>query len=198
MDPKADQIQWATSIKVPERAHKEWEEYRTTGQAVSDLRADYAGVTLEPIRSLVDHLNNENVRVWAPYEVPDIPTWHSDRVCILGDAAHAVPPSVGQGTAQAMEDIGLLSRLLSSPGAVSSGYPKLFSHFEKTRRGRTEMVRKAAARAEAGRGKTESSWMWWVKSTVIWAGLRVFGNGGYVSGSKISGYDVTVESIEVA
>ena len=167
MDPSAESIQWATSLKMPERNRKAWYEYEISGQAVVDLKAKFAGVTAEPIRSMVDGLTDENVRVWAPYEVPDMPIWHTDRVCLLGDAAHAVPPSVGQGTAQALEDVAFLTRLLSTPAAVQTGYPRLFAHFEKTRRHRTEMIRKMASRAEAGREKVGSSWYWWRKTRAI-------------------------------
>ena len=198
MDPLAESIQWATSLKIAERNRKAWYEYKTSGQAVVDLKAEFAGVTSEPIRSMVDGLTNENVQVWAPYEVPDMPTWHTDRVCLLGDAAHAVPPSVGQGTAQALEDVAFLTRLLSTPAAVQTGYPRLFAHFEKTRRQRTEMIRKMATKAEAGREKVESSWYWWLKTHAIWAGLQLFGKrGGYIRSDKVIGYDITSESVEV-
>lgn len=198
MDPSGETIQWTTSLKVAERDRKLWDEYRTSGEAVASVKADYAGVEVEPIRSMVDRLTDENIRLWAPYVVRDLSSWHTDRVCLLGDAAHAVPPSVGQGAAQAFEDVGLLSRLLSSPAAVQAGYPRLFAHFEKTRRPRVELIRRMAARAEGQREKTESAWKWWVKSRVIWAGLQVITRMRTEKGDKVNGYDVMSESIEVA
>src|SRR5438067_6248969 len=36
-------------------------------------------------------------RPWATYDFPTVPTWHRDRMIIIGDAAHATAPSSGQG-----------------------------------------------------------------------------------------------------
>ncbi len=198
IDPNCETIQWSASIKVPERDRKQWVEYGSSGQALSDLKLEYSELKAEPLRNFVDQLTQENIRIWAPYEVPDLPRWHTDRVCILGDAAHAMSPAIGQGAAQAFEDVGLLARLLSSPAAVKKGYPKLFEHFERTRRKRVDMIRSRTDRAESGRGRTESSWKYWFKSRGIWASLQLFGKQGYVQGDVVIGYDVTTEGIEVS
>lgn len=195
VDQTGDRIQWATSIKVPERERRDWKAYEP--QAVSDVKAEWESFTTEPIRSLVDHLTVENVRLWAPYQIPQIPTWHSDRLCFIGDAAHAVPPSVGQGAAQAFEDIALLSRLLAHPPAVQAGYPKLFSHFETKRRVRTDMIRVMAARAEVSREKTDSAWVWMTRTWAIWLGIQLLDKARWVMGDRLNGYDITKESIDV-
>ncbi|MEJ5945660.1 FAD-dependent monooxygenase [Pseudokineococcus basanitobsidens] len=43
--------------------------------------------------------------------------WGRGRVTLLGDAAHAVPPSLAQGTNQALADAAALARALRTPGA---------------------------------------------------------------------------------
>lgn len=196
MDGRGDEIQWATSITVPEvTPRRDWSKYHHTGEAVRVVKAEYASVTTEPIRTFVDYLDNDNLKLWAPYQVPPIPKWHTDRVVLVGDAAHAVSPSVGQGSAQAFEDVGLLARLLAEPAAMEKGLPAVFAHYERTRRPRVQEVQKAAARAEGGRGKTGPV-MWLVKSWGMWAGLKLFGTGGYLKGG-LSTYDVTKASIVV-
>ncbi|WRT67529.1 uncharacterized protein IL334_004501 [Kwoniella shivajii] len=198
MDQSGQELQWATSLQVPERDRKTgWDEYRMSGDAVRDVKRIYADTTVEPIRSFVHGLNNENVKFWAPYQMPDLPTWHTSRVCILGDAAHAIPPSAGQGSAQAFEDIGLLSRLLqgAQPGKGKAEYNQLFEYFERTRRQRVDAVRKMTAGAESSRRPTENSWMWWVKKMGVRAVFRFMGTKGYIQGSAITRYDVTTESL---
>ena len=195
VDETGENLQWSTSIKAPERARREWKSYGE--QAVSRVKEEWASIKLEPIRALVDHLTAENARLWAVYQMPPMPTWHTDRTLFLGDAAHAVLPSVGQGAAQAFEDIALLSRLLAHPPVVQKGYPTLFEYFEKTRKGRTDMIRAMAQSAEISREKTESDFAWLIKTWKIWAGMKVVGVMTYVMGNKVNGYDVTEESIDV-
>ncbi|KAJ7258574.1 hypothetical protein C8J57DRAFT_1644506 [Mycena rebaudengoi] len=33
----------------------------------------------------------------AAYSIPDLPTWHTPRVVLIGDAAHGLPPNGGMG-----------------------------------------------------------------------------------------------------
>ena len=40
--------------------------------------------------------------------------WNRGRVVLIGDAAHACPPTLAQGGAQALEDAAVLSELLLS------------------------------------------------------------------------------------
>ncbi|KAM3066301.1 hypothetical protein ACMFMG_003188 [Clarireedia jacksonii] len=58
---------------------------------------------------------NSNINVWPFYIVPELAEWRSPkgRVVILGDAAHAVPPSAGQGINLAVEDGYMLALLLA-------------------------------------------------------------------------------------
>ena len=46
------------------------------------------------------------------YELSGLPKWHTDRVVLIGDAAHVMPPHSGQGASCALEDAGYLSYML--------------------------------------------------------------------------------------
>jgi 2-polyprenyl-6-methoxyphenol hydroxylase-like FAD-dependent oxidoreductase len=48
---------------------------------------------------------------WFESHVLDAP-WHRGRVVLIGDAAHACPPTLAQGAAQALEDASVLAELL--------------------------------------------------------------------------------------
>jgi salicylate hydroxylase len=65
-----------------------------------------------------------------------LPAWHRDRVVLLGDAAHPMPPFLAQGAAQAIESAAAL------PGCES------FEMYEAARRPRAERV--AAASTTGG------------------------------------------------
>jgi 2-polyprenyl-6-methoxyphenol hydroxylase-like FAD-dependent oxidoreductase len=45
--------------------------------------------------------------------MPKAPTWVSDRIALVGDAAHALPSTSGQGISQSMLDTQALSLLLA-------------------------------------------------------------------------------------
>lgn len=191
--PDEHTIQWATSTRVPERDRHDWQEFRSSGQAVAQLQAEWGGITMEPIRSMIRHLETSNLRLWAPYEIPDLPRWHTARTCILGDAAHAVPPSLGQGAAQAFEDVGIMTRLLSNRDLAS--HEDAFARFEAIRRPRVDMVRKMTAKAESNRGATTSGLGWYIKSSLIRGAFMVLGKGkeSYMQGREIGGYDPTTD-----
>ena len=48
------------------------------------------------------------------YDLPALPAWHRGRAVLLGDAAHATTPNLGQGGAQAIEDAYVLAEQLAT------------------------------------------------------------------------------------
>jgi len=73
---------------------------------------------------------------WNTYDVPTVPRWHRDRVIIIGDAAHATAPSIGQGGAMAIEDTVVLATCLRDSPDIASA----FTAYEGLRRERVERV----------------------------------------------------------
>ncbi|MEU8636332.1 FAD-dependent monooxygenase [Amycolatopsis sp. NPDC048633] len=73
---------------------------------------------------------------WNTYDVPAVPRWHRDRMIVIGDAAHATAPSIGQGAAMAIEDTVVLARCLRDSSSVESA----FMAYEGLRRARVERV----------------------------------------------------------
>jgi 2-polyprenyl-6-methoxyphenol hydroxylase-like FAD-dependent oxidoreductase len=131
--------------------------------------------------------------------MPVLPRWHTARTCVLGDAAHAIPPSMGQGAAQAFEDVGVLSRLLSETTYKTSSFESTFAQFEALRRPRVDMIRKMTAKAESSRGATSSNLGWYVKNTVIRGAFMMFGKGKecYMNGGEVTGYDANAIDVQV-
>lgn len=67
-------------------------------------------------RSIIDQVcsRKEDIFLWPFHKVPKMDRWNSvtGRVLLVGDAAHALPPSSGQGANQALEDVYSLTLLL--------------------------------------------------------------------------------------
>lgn len=63
------------------------------------------------VQRIIKELNIE--QVWPTFTIPPLPMWEMQGCILLGDAAHAVQPSSGQGSSMAMEDAETLARLLA-------------------------------------------------------------------------------------
>ncbi|KAI9775598.1 MAG: hypothetical protein M1839_000999 [Geoglossum umbratile] len=59
-------------------------------------------------------INNAEISLILPMWVtPKLPKWHTDGVVLIGDAAHALPSTSGQGVSQCLEDAHALCYLLA-------------------------------------------------------------------------------------
>lgn len=76
------------------------------------------------------------------HTIPHLPRWHSKRMIVVGDAAHAPSPTSGQGASLSIEDAVVLAKCLRDlPDS-----DRAFAAFESLRRSRVERIIKAAAR----------------------------------------------------
>jgi salicylate hydroxylase len=76
------------------------------------------------------------------YDRSPLETWTNGRLALLGDAAHAMLPHLGQGANQAIEDGVALSVLLEGQGAAD--VPDILRQYERLRRVRTDVVQAEA------------------------------------------------------
>jgi 2-polyprenyl-6-methoxyphenol hydroxylase-like FAD-dependent oxidoreductase len=75
-----------------------------------------------PIAEVRDQITDSSLVVVRPVETVLVPPpWHRGRVVLIGDAAHATTPHLGQGAAQAIEDgIVLAEELAAGPGVEAA------------------------------------------------------------------------------
>lgn len=74
---------------------------------------------------------------WALYDRDPMPQWTRGRATLLGDAAHAMLPYLGQGACQAIEDGCVLAAALSAERADPV---RALALYERTRRPRANQV----------------------------------------------------------
>jgi 2-polyprenyl-6-methoxyphenol hydroxylase-like FAD-dependent oxidoreductase len=74
-----------------------------------------------------------------------LPAYHRGRVAVLGDAAHAMTPHLGQGACQAIEDAVVLAAV-AGPADAATGAPDLTA-YTTARMRRTRMVADGSYRA---------------------------------------------------
>ncbi|HMQ47268.1 MAG TPA: FAD-dependent monooxygenase [Saprospiraceae bacterium] len=70
------------------------------------------------------------------YDLKRLATWHKGRITLIGDAAHATTPNMGQGACQGIEDAYYLSQLL----AYESSIEQALSAFEALRRKKVDHI----------------------------------------------------------
>jgi 2-polyprenyl-6-methoxyphenol hydroxylase-like FAD-dependent oxidoreductase len=89
-----------------------------------------------PIPALIAATEEAQLTRTDMFDFRPIPVWHQGRVVLLGDAAHATTPNLGQGGAQAIEDAYVLAESLAR-----QAQPELaFSEYERVRRAKAAMV----------------------------------------------------------
>ncbi len=110
-------------IKFPEQTREGWDKlFRDREQLLSLIRRGKED-ELDIVQSALENIHTDSFIIWPFYIVPRIEKWISEagRVIIMGDAAHAIPPTAGQGANQAFEDAYTLAMLLSKIETPSSG-----------------------------------------------------------------------------
>lgn len=183
IDAKGEQLTWGITTSLSDRSRAEWAELETSGEGARQAKADFADITTEPIRSLLDSAKEEEARVWPHYAIGELSTWHTSKICLIGDAAHALPPN-GLGSGLAFEDAAVLGRLIANKG--ESSYEDLFKRYEEVRRPRIAAIRKSTG-AGGVKGKT-GPWIWEVKKVVF--RLFFWFKGGLLYHTSETAYDL--------
>lgn len=160
IDPKGEILAWGINKAMPERSREEWRELERSGEAARLAKSDFAEITAEPFRSLLDSAENTKTRLYVPYEIPDLATWHSGRVCLIGDAAHAIRPN-GNGSGVAFEDAAIMTRILTD--GSSDSFEDKFARYERARRPRVDAVRKSTGTASVATKTETGPWAWYLK-----------------------------------
>jgi FAD-dependent urate hydroxylase len=107
-----------------------------------DLFAGDAG----PASALIE-ATPQLTRMTPTHAVPHLPHWHSRRMVVVGDAAHAPSPSSGQGASLSIEDAVVLAKCLRDEAEPAVA----FARFEAVRRPRVERIIKAALRVNSNK-----------------------------------------------
>jgi len=110
------------------------------GGGLAGLRRRFGGWH-DPIPALLDAADEEALLHHDLYELPPLKSYTSGQVVLVGDAAHAMTPDLGQGAGQAIEDAVVLAAALAD-GEGLGGY-------DRRRRPRTQMIARRAHRVGA-------------------------------------------------
>jgi 2-polyprenyl-6-methoxyphenol hydroxylase-like FAD-dependent oxidoreductase len=80
-----------------------------------------------PIPAMIQATEAQTIIYTELNELEPLDQWHRGRVVLLGDAAHAMTPNLGQGACQAIEDAVTLGQCLKDAGDVEASLD-LYEH----------------------------------------------------------------------
>lgn len=89
-----------------------------------------------PVPAYLAALQRDDQIHFGPIEWVELRRWHAGRAVLIGDAAHATPPHMGEGGAMAIEDAVVLAELLQGTDTVEDGLDR----YQARRRPRIEWV----------------------------------------------------------
>lgn len=86
----------------------------------------------DPIPALLDAASEDSVLHHDLYELPPLRNYVECKIALVGDAAHAMTPNLGQGACQALEDAVVLAQAVDDSGGLTE--------YARQRRPRTQMI----------------------------------------------------------
>ncbi|GAA4166038.1 FAD-dependent monooxygenase [Chryseobacterium ginsenosidimutans] len=88
------------------------------------------------VLNILESTLEENIILNDIIDLSPIPKWYSENLCLIGDAAHATTPNMGQGACQAIEDAYIIGKLLEK----NKDFNSIFEKFQKIRRKKVNYV----------------------------------------------------------
>ena len=159
---QANQICWRgiCEMDLPKSYHHELNEAWGKGRRFGFVKIDtkrvywyalanaktYAGTSINlpeifrdfhaDIRQIIEATDAQTIHASEIADLYPIRKWHTDTACLVGDAAHATTPNLGQGACQAIEDAYVLGNCLNEQVDVSVA----FRQYEQLRKPKAHTI----------------------------------------------------------
>ncbi|MGV9357112.1 FAD-dependent monooxygenase [Streptomyces misionensis] len=111
---------------------------------LAEMRRRFGGWH-DPVPELLAAATEDAVMRHDIYELPPLDSFVRGRCVLLGDAAHAMTPNLGQGANQALEDAVTLAALLAADPDADCA----LARYDRERRARTRMIARRSRRIGA-------------------------------------------------
>ena len=122
-----DRVYWFVCINAPENSPK------MKAFNVSDLQANFRGYH-QPLSEVLAATADSDL-IWSDIrDIKPMKSFAFGRVLLIGDAAHATTPNMGQGACQAIEDAVIFGKLMEQNPETA------FQQFDKVRKERVHWI----------------------------------------------------------
>ncbi|KAK5055429.1 hypothetical protein LTR84_013179 [Exophiala bonariae] len=126
------------TIESQERTREEWNKLQSDKDTLQAYMRSHHEHERWPeiVHRASENVDKDTLTLWPYYSVPKLESWSSasGHVVVIGDAAHAMPPHGGQGSAMAFEDAltlaDTLSRIMDDRTTTKDGASASESEFE--------------------------------------------------------------------
>ncbi len=116
----------------------------STPSSAADALTEFAGWH-EDIATILNATPAGQIFKWALFDREPLDSWTTGRVTLLGDAAHPMLPLMAQGSAMALEDAAILTRVV----AQSASMDDALHRYERARLDRTRWAQLQSRTARA-------------------------------------------------
>lgn len=130
-------VNFLAVVRVPRWAHTAWMEQCDVGDAVDAFHGWHPAVT-EMVGA------TDIGERWALHDLAPLARWHTERVVLMGDAAHAMVPHQGQGANQTIEDAVVLADCVAD--ADRADLTSALRRYAQRRQKRTAAVQRLSRR----------------------------------------------------
>ncbi|GKZ24486.1 hypothetical protein AbraIFM66951_010710 [Aspergillus brasiliensis] len=189
-----DTIAWWTTYSPPHTSTppKNHDINIDMNDMLAQLHTRYTTWTDPLVHHILNSIQVESI--YPTWTTPPLPTWSKEGIVLVGDAAHALPTTSGQGASQALEDAEVLARLVAhevgiiyqqqmSGGMVSGidivsrvGEKQALQMACKKYMGmRMPRVQRILDRARTVQGSKKDSRFGWVGEWVMYWGMWILG-----------------------
>ncbi|WP_088103064.1 FAD-dependent monooxygenase [Halalkalibacter urbisdiaboli] len=90
----------------------------------------------EPVPTVIEETKEKDITRKVIYDLKPLQNWSKGRVVLIGDAAHATTPNLGQGACMALEDAVILAQTLEQDNSISQAVKT----FEDMRMDRAKLI----------------------------------------------------------
>jgi 2-heptyl-3-hydroxy-4(1H)-quinolone synthase len=125
------------------------------------LRACFAEFTDPRVRGAFTQVRSMEDVLCTDIEEVHQARWVDGRVVLLGDAAHALTPNMGQGAGMAMEDAAVLGDELSAVARGDRSLDEALARYATRRQPRVETITRLSRQVGADGQKTGRLACWW-------------------------------------
>jgi len=139
-----DRVGCFATVEGEDRPRDEWNKLQNDKTALYKTLQSHHETEAWPevVHAASKNIDKETLTLWPYYKVPELSSWSSKsgRVVVIGDAAHAMPPTGGQGAAMAFEDAISLADTLASVATKESAPQNQLEQWQATRQARVKKI----------------------------------------------------------